>query len=61
MNQYYHKLMEFYPDSLPKVKKKPENVLKKIMRKPEEEQHDDSPLFREESNTGILSKERNMS
>ena len=29
MNQYYHKLMEFYPDSLPKAKEKARKYLKK--------------------------------
>ena len=41
MNQYYHKFMEFYPDSLAKAKKKLKNVLKKIIRKPEEKQYYD--------------------
>ncbi|MGR3304260.1 MAG: tetratricopeptide repeat protein [Candidatus Scalindua sp.] len=37
MNQYYHKLMEFYPDSLPKVKKEARKRLKKDYKKTRKE------------------------
>ena len=33
MNQYYHKLMDYYPDSLPKVKEKAREYLKEDYKK----------------------------